>query len=82
MLQSEISKNDTKKRETFLMVLVIVVLIKTTIELFFVEVFSGIGETVFWALITLALVMYFFLKKSYIYFGIVLIILLIGLLNI
>lgn len=76
--------NKTRKRtriDPILIVIVFVLLLKATIELFFVGVLSGVSENVFWVLITLALTIYFFSKKNYIYFSIVLLILVIGSIN-
>lgn len=75
-------KTKSKVREPFLLGVVAVLLIKMTIELFYGEWLTGASEIVFWSLITLALTIYFFLKKNYIFSGIVFAILLVGLINI
>ena len=71
----------TKKTDPFLLVLVLVLLLKSTIELYFVDVLSGVVDNVFWVLITVVLTIYSLLNKKYIYFSILLVILVIGSIN-
>lgn len=74
-------KRENKTIDSILMALVIILLIKITIEQFFFDPLPKVADIIFWVLISVIIIITFYIKKSYIYLAVMLVILLVGLLN-
>jgi hypothetical protein len=77
----ENKNNQNKKIDSILITLVIILLLKITIDQFFFDLLPTLADNIFWVLISVILVINFFKKKSYIYLVITLVILSVGLSN-
>ncbi|MGM0854720.1 MAG: hypothetical protein ACQEWI_19240 [Bacillota bacterium] len=74
-------KKENKTTDSILMALVLILLLKNTIDLFFFDLLPTVADNIFWVLISLVFIITFYIKKSYIYLAIMLVILLVGLFN-
>ncbi len=74
-------KKGNKTSDSILMALVIILLIKITIEQFAFDPLPTIADNIFWVIISVIFIITFYIKKSYIYLAIMLVILLVGLFN-
>ncbi|MFC4323052.1 hypothetical protein [Litchfieldia salsa] len=78
------SKHKSKENNTsdsILMAVVIIFLIKNTIDLFVFDLLPPVGDNIFWVFISFILILIFYIKRSYIHLCIMLVILLVGILN-
>lgn len=80
-MESNKQKKENKTTDSVIMALVIILLIKITIDQFFFEPLPTIADNIFWVLISVIFIITFYIKKSYIYLAVMLVILLVGLFN-
>ncbi|WP_085994158.1 hypothetical protein [Oceanobacillus senegalensis] len=71
-------KKESKTTDSILIALVIILLLKNTIDLFFFDLFPTVADNIFWAILSVIFVIVFYIKKSYIFLTITLVILIAG----
>ncbi|WP_113927574.1 hypothetical protein [Bacillus sp. P14.5] len=72
---------ENRKTDSILMALVVVLLVKNAIDLFFFDLLPTAADNLFWFLISTVLIVTFFIKKNYIYLAIMLVLLIAGFVN-
>ncbi|MGD6802693.1 hypothetical protein ACQCVK_16870 [Rossellomorea vietnamensis] len=72
---------ENRKTDSILMALVVVLLVKNAIDLFFFDLLPTAADNLFWFLISTVLLVTFFIKKNYIFLAIMLVLLIAGLVN-
>ncbi|MGM0847246.1 MAG: hypothetical protein ACQEUT_19995 [Bacillota bacterium] len=73
---------ENRKTDSILMALVVILLVKNAIDLFFFDLLPTAADNLFRFLISAVLIVTFFIKKNYIYLAIMLVLLIAGLVNI
>ncbi|UOQ84681.1 hypothetical protein [Gracilibacillus salinarum] len=74
-------KKENKTIDSILLALVILLIVKLSIDLFFFDLLPPLADNIFWVGVSVAGVIAFYLKKSYIYLAVMLVILIAGLFN-
>ncbi|TYR77061.1 hypothetical protein FZC79_05025 [Rossellomorea vietnamensis] len=72
---------ENRKIDSLLMALVVILLVKNAIDLFFFDLLPTAADNLFWFLISTVLIVTFFIKRNYIYLAIMLVLLIAGLVN-
>jgi hypothetical protein len=82
-METNINKKKERKSitDTVLMALVVFLFLKSTIDLFFLDLLPPVADNILWVLISVIFIITLYIKKSYISLCIVLVILLVGLFN-
>ncbi|WP_010651975.1 hypothetical protein [Oceanobacillus massiliensis] len=74
-------ERENKATDSILRASIIILLIKITMEQFFFDPLPTIADNIFWVLLSAIFIIVFYIRKSYIYLSIMLVILLVGLFN-
>lgn len=72
---------ENRKIDSIFVALVVILLVKNAIDLFFFDLLPTAADNLFWFFISAVLIVTFFIKKNYIYLAIMLVLLIVGLVN-